>query len=105
MDFYIRKNSTEPVIKMKVIEDGKNDYGNLHDKLANSSIKFSMRDVSTGIYKILNKSGSIVSVTLVDDNSPREYYIYFIDLENKTQTQREDTKENLVFILMMIVRN
>ena len=52
MDFYIRKNSTEPVIKMKVIEDGKNDYGNLHDKLANSSIKFSMRDYNTGVYNI-----------------------------------------------------
>ena len=66
MDFYIRKNSTEPVLKMKVIEDGKNDYGNLHDKLANSSIKFSMRDYNTGVYKILNRSGSIVSLTNVD---------------------------------------
>ena len=53
MDFYIRKNSTEPIIKMKVIEDGKNDYNNLHDKLANSSIKFSMRDNNNGVYKIL----------------------------------------------------
>ena len=54
MDFYIRKNSTEPIVKMKVIQDGRNDFQNLHDQLANSSIKFSMRDVSTGIYKILH---------------------------------------------------
>jgi len=77
MDFYIRKNSTEPIIKMKVIQDGRNDFQNLHDQLANSSIKFSMRDVSTGIYKILNKSGSIVSVANIDENAPIEYYIYY----------------------------
>tara|TARA_B100000579_G_scaffold437294_1_gene466055 strand:+ start:222 stop:623 length:402 start_codon:yes stop_codon:yes gene_type:complete len=77
MDFYIRKNATEPIIKMKVIQDGRNDFQNLHDQLANSSIKFSMRDVSTGIYKILNKSGSIVSVTNLDENAPIEYYIYY----------------------------
>jgi|TARA_R110001583_G_scaffold49540_1_gene155047 hypothetical protein len=86
MDFYIRKNSTEPVLKMKVIEDGKNDYGNLHDKLANSSIKFSMRDYNTGVYKILNRSGSIVSLTNVDVNAPTEYYIFYRFREQDTNT-------------------
>ena len=33
MDFYIRKNATEPILKMKVIQDGKNDYQNFHDQL------------------------------------------------------------------------
>ena len=36
-----------------------------------------MRDVTTGIYKILNRSGGIVSVDNLDENSPVEYYIFY----------------------------
>lgn len=36
-----------------------------------------MRDVNTGIYKILNRSGSIVSVQNLDATSPVEYYIFY----------------------------
>jgi len=86
MDFYIRKNATEPILKMKVIQDGRNDFQNFHDQLANSSIKFSMRDVTTGIYKILNRSGSIVSVDNLDLNDTNkvgryqgEFSIYLND--------------------------
>tara|TARA_B100001094_G_C18164324_1_gene791148 strand:- start:1589 stop:1990 length:402 start_codon:yes stop_codon:yes gene_type:complete len=77
MDFYIRKNASEPILKMKVIQDGRNDFQNFHDQLANSSIKFSMRDVTTGIYKILNRSGGIVSVQNLDETAPIEYYIFY----------------------------
>tara|TARA_R110000803_G_scaffold47825_11_gene99674 strand:- start:972 stop:1373 length:402 start_codon:yes stop_codon:yes gene_type:complete len=77
MDFYIRKNSTEPILKMKVVEDGRSDFQNLHDKLANASIKFSMRDVETGVFKVLNKTGGIVSTNNLDQNSETEYYIYY----------------------------
>ena len=102
MDFYIRKNSTEPIIKMKVIEDGKNDYNNLHDKLANSSIKFSMRDNNNGVYKILNKSGGIVALTNVDVNAPTEYYIFYRFVAQDTNTPGRYQGE---FILMTIVQN
>ena len=73
MDFYIRKNSTEPIVKMKVIQDGRNDYQNLHDQLANSSIKFSM---------IIHQ----------------ENIIYIIGGKMETRLNQVDTKPNLVFI-------
>ena len=33
--------------------------------------------MTTGIYKILNRSGGIVSVDNLDENSPVEYYIFY----------------------------
>ena len=38
MEFFIRKNSLEPILKMQVVQDGRNDFNSFHDKLANSSI-------------------------------------------------------------------
>ena len=46
MEFFIRKNSLEPILKMQVVQDGRNDFNSFHDKLANSSIYFSMKDVN-----------------------------------------------------------
>lgn len=77
MEFFIRENSLEPILKMQLVQDGRNDFDAFYDKLSNSSIKFSMRDESTGIYKILNQPGGIVQKTKLSDNAPTEYYIYY----------------------------
>tara|TARA_R100000664_G_scaffold34218_1_gene55190 strand:- start:3722 stop:4111 length:390 start_codon:yes stop_codon:yes gene_type:complete len=77
MEFFIRKDATEPILKMQLIQDGRNDFQHFHDKLANSSIGFSMKREDTGAYVILNKPAGIVAKTNVDPNSPIEYYIYY----------------------------
>ena len=77
MEFFIRKNSLEPILKMQVVQDGRNDFNSFHDKLANSSIYFSMKDVKTGIPKILNANANIVAKTPTSVNAPTEYYIYY----------------------------
>ena len=77
MEFFIRKNSIEPVLKMQLVKDGRNDFESFHDKLSNSSIKFSMRNLNDGTYKILNQSGGIVEKVKISENSPTEYYIYY----------------------------
>jgi hypothetical protein len=77
MEFFIRENSLEPILKMQLVQDGRNDFDAFYDKLSNSSIKFSMRDESTGVYKILNQPGGIVQKTRLSDNAPTEYYIYY----------------------------
>ena len=86
MEFFIRKNSLEPILKMQLIQDGRNDYMSFHDKLANSSIGFSMRREDTGEFVILNKSAGIVSKTSIEPNAPVEYYIYY-------RWQSSDTSE------------
>ena len=77
MEFFIRENSLEPILKIQLVQDGRNDFDAFYDKLSNSSIKFSMRDEATGVYKILNQPGGIVQKTRMADNAPTEYYIYY----------------------------
>ena len=77
MEFFIRKDSLEPILKMQLVQDGRNDFKSFHDKLSNSSIYFSMKDEKTGIPKILNKSGGIVSKNPTQVNAESEYYVYY----------------------------
>ena len=55
MEFYIRKGSTDPVLKLKMIDDGRNDKSFANDLLENSNISFSMTDVKTNKPIILNE--------------------------------------------------
>ena len=48
MEFFIRKDSIEPILKMQLVQDGRNDFRDFHKKLANSSIYFSMKDTQSG---------------------------------------------------------
>jgi|TARA_R110000744_G_scaffold40802_4_gene92563 hypothetical protein len=77
MEFFIRKNSLEPILKMQIVQDGRNDFKSFHDKLSNSSIYFSMKDEKTGIPKILNKAGGFVSKNPSQVNAESEYYVYY----------------------------
>ena len=77
MEFFIRKDSIEPILKMQLVLDGRHDFQNFHHKLANSSIYFSMKDVDNGIFKVVNKKAGIVSKTKTSVNAPTEYYIYY----------------------------
>ena len=51
MEFFIRKDSIEPILKMQLVQDGRNDFQHFHDKLSNSSIYFSMKDEKTGRFE------------------------------------------------------
>jgi|TARA_R110000796_G_scaffold74_13_gene316 hypothetical protein len=77
MEFFIRKNSTEPILKMQLVQDGRSDFDSFYQKLVNSAISFSMKDTKNGAFVILNKAAGIVSKTNVDILSPIEYYIYY----------------------------
>ncbi len=77
MEFFIRQHSIEPVLKMQLVQDGRNDFKDFHDKLSNSSIYFSMKDISTGVPKVLNRPAGIVSKTPTSVNSPVEYYVFY----------------------------
>ena len=77
MEFFIRQHSIEPILKMQLVQDGRNDFRDFHDKLSNSSIYFSMKDEKTGIPRVLNRTGGIVTKEPTSLNSPIEYYIYY----------------------------
>jgi len=77
MEFFIRKDSTDPILKMQLVLDGRNDFNDFHEKLSNSTIYFSMKSVDTGILKVANKRAFIVSKVATTPNAPTEYYIYY----------------------------
>ena len=77
MEFFIRKDSTDPILKMQLVLDGRNDFNNFHNKLENSTIYFSMKSVDTGILKVVNKKAHIVAKISTTPNAPTEYYIYY----------------------------
>ena len=57
MEFFIRKDSLEPLLKMELVRDGRNEFDTFHDKLENSTIRFSMKSIDDGTYRILNQAG------------------------------------------------
>jgi hypothetical protein len=83
MEFFIKKNTTLPVLKMQIVKDGRLDYSQFMESLEVSSIYFSMIDTETGINKIISSPAGIVSIKLPEGSNP-EYYIYYKFTENDT---------------------
>lgn len=52
MEFFINKNSTLPILKLELIDDGRNDFRHFYEKIQNANITFSMYDVTTGVKKL-----------------------------------------------------
>ena len=48
MEFHIRQGATDPILKMRMIDDGKNDKSSFNEMLENAEITFEMLDVQTG---------------------------------------------------------
>ena len=59
MDFFINKKSTLPNLKLELVNDGRNDFRNFHEKIQNATIKFTMTDVTNGSKRIANSTASI----------------------------------------------
>lgn len=52
MNFYIKKDSILPTLRMELIEDGRHDFNKIHECLQNSTITFTMVNMDTGVTKI-----------------------------------------------------
>jgi hypothetical protein len=87
MEFFIRQNATDPILKLRLIDDGKNDKSSFNDLLENSDITFEMFDVKTEEYKILNAECFITTRTKKFENTTDEYYITYRFTESDTSTK------------------
>jgi hypothetical protein len=76
MEFSINKNSTLPVLKLELIQDGRNDFQKFHEKVQNASIYFTMTDVITGVKRIAKKLTGIEQVEPVNCVGDEFYVIY-----------------------------
>ena len=91
MEFFIKKGATLPLLKLNIVDNGRNDYNNFLNTLELSSLFFSMTNVDTGIPKIMNKPAGI-------GGDYPNYFIYY-------QFQNTDTKKEGRFEGEFILKN
>ena len=77
MEFQIRQGATEPILKLRMIQDGKNDKSSFNDQLENALITFEMIDSKTGDYEVLNESCELAQRTKLFNQTNDEYYITY----------------------------
>ena len=84
MEFFIRQGASDPILKLRLIDDGKNDKSSFNDLLENSDIIFEMFDVETGTYEVLNSQCLLTTRTKKYDQTTDEYYITHRFTESNT---------------------
>jgi hypothetical protein len=77
MEFFIRQGATDPILKMRLVDDGKNDKSSFNDLLENSDITFEMVDHKTGEPEILNGVCLITTRNKKYNQTTDEYYITY----------------------------
>lgn len=99
MEFFIRQGASDPILKMRLIDDGKNDKSSFNDLLENSDITFEMLEQKTGIPHILNGQCLLTTRTKKYDQTTDEYYITFRFTEEQTsQIGRFEGKVTIQFL-------
>jgi hypothetical protein len=84
MEFFIRQGSSDPILKMRLIDDGKNDKSSFNDLLESADITFEMSDVKTGEPVILNSDCFVTTRTKLYNQTTEEYYITHRFTETQT---------------------
>ena len=51
-EFYIKKDSVLPTLRMELIEDGRHDYNKFHELIQTANITFTMVNRETGVTKV-----------------------------------------------------
>jgi hypothetical protein len=99
MEFFIRQGATDPILKLRLIDDGKNDKSSFNDLLENSDITFEMFDVGTEQYQVLNGECFLTTRTKKYDQTTDEYYITYRFTElNTSQKGRFEGMINIQFL-------
>ena len=84
MEFFIRQGANDPILKMRLIDDGKNDKSSFNDMLESADITFEMSDFKTGEPVILNSDCFVTTRTKLYNQTTDEYYIVFRFTEEQT---------------------
>jgi hypothetical protein len=98
MEFFIRQGASDPILKMRMIDDGKNDKSSFNDILENAVITFDMYDNKTGEPIILSANCNITTRTKLYNQTTDEYYIvYRFTSEQTTNVGKFEGKINVQF--------
>jgi hypothetical protein len=74
MNFYIKQNSTMPLLKFPLTQKLMEKYGITADMLEGVAVTFSMINIETGNYKIANVTSNLVICPDRATNPSEEYY-------------------------------
>lgn len=96
MEFFIRQNASDPILKLRMVNDGKNDKSSINDLLENADITFDMYTVNDEIPVILNSTCNITTRTKNFQNTTDEYYI--VHRFTETQTSKKGKYEGVVTV-------
>ena len=77
MEFTIGQNSTLPLLKLQVVNDGIENYNSMMEFIERSSIFFTMVDTTNEIPKVYSKSAGFVEKFGLNPNASPEYYVYY----------------------------
>ena len=77
MEFFINKNASLPILKMELIQDGRNDFHKFFELIQNANIFFTMTDVITGVKRIAKKKAGTQLVLPQSDCTGEEYYLVY----------------------------
>lgn len=76
MEFFINKGATLNVLKMELIQDGRNDFNRFFDLIQNANIYFTMTDVVTGVKRIAKKETGL-QLVVPESCVGEEYYLIY----------------------------
>ena len=96
MEFSINKGATLPILKLELIQDGRNDYKKFYELIQNSDIYFTMSDVETGITKIGKKPALCIVEDATYDSEYEQYYLAY-------QFSEKDTKKEARYVAQFII--
>jgi hypothetical protein len=84
MEFFIRQGASDPILKLRLIDDGKNDKSSFNDTLETAIITFDMFDTKTGEPVLLDEPCNITTRTKLYHQTTDEYYIVYRFTEEQT---------------------
>jgi len=77
MEFFIKKNSTLPVIKVQIVKDGRLSFREFDDLTKISTITFSMKNEETNVYYVLDRPTQTMIKESTGDGNEDEYFVYY----------------------------
>lgn len=86
MNFYIKKNSTLPVLSVEITVDEGTTFRTTNDSFSSSTITFSMKEEDTDRFTIIGKSVEVKEKYTTGDSPFKSYFL-------ETQFTKKETKK------------
>lgn len=87
-NFFIKKGSTNPVLRMEIVNNGRYDFSKFYNAVQDADITFSMRNIKTGLLKVSKANAELCEIE--NDGCEEKYALCY-------KWKERDTKEEGVF--------